>query len=1594
MMKTKLKTMIGVLRPNTGKGNRVQPIFSFMRLFALTLLILASQQGWGQQVANEKYEIAEYAGQSGASIQMTGTFPGITSSGNITGQYASSITTNSYGTLNLNNRFAFRPYSSSGHGWQLVSTGLRNNDASKTPDFVICNLKSGDKARVYFTGSMSIKNGTAINSGDFLDSDATGLIHLESKSNSSTISKVEIYYGNNRMYNFAGVVGEATRPGGYSVEGSNKAYLDFDGYGHPDNYRFAVTENGWLVDANGLYYNQTGPYVPLYINDLNINDKVTLNFVEDQTGNNYVYDVYGGSGSTNATNKQYTCTVTSPENFYILIYKNYHISSITIESVALRFLKETDTYDLVTLGYTEPTLIGVPSGATVTYSGNNPQVAIPNSSTGDLMIVNTGDVTITATATLNNMTYTASYILTVKASEAKWAIRNGNECYFPGSNDPTSKENTGKLLVRKVTSVPYMTMEFGEASNSNLSMVTFRNGVRAANQIDENGWQHVWLQNKIDYTMEPYQGTFYIFKPSISGKLTIKGVRNHNGSGANTVVLVDKDATVNADWGTDFSQGKRTRYYVNTIDAQGNSSDGDKYYSYVIVKTLTFANNDTYAVTEEQIDLTGGHTYYLYANTPNTNGVRTINIQSNTDQTIGNGSNDWQAFYLSGFKFETPNFKFPYQNVVMGATAGTLSDVYHRETLASSYRQYVGTGTETNIVYSRICKGDISCSINSSTGELSGINGHGAIVVTASMMDGETKLATTSYVLTVPYTTITSGGRHTWKFNVKDYGTEGAANMMEQIDALKSNAPAKEWSIQYKVRRYDSGTDALNYINVPVLANALEVRGDNARYISSTAGLLINANANTFGTTTTVKDTEYKTEILGDGIGRVYKMVNSEWVEQTSSADIDIALKTLMNYNASDAVDPCNYLTLENGSSFTIPNLKEGQHIRIKWSRYSPNHGDLISVTNLNDLNGTSITDAFTIGAGGNVNLNGGTGCHEFIVAANGDVTFTVSQDGWVNIYQIDVDDPFIETELTLKTTSTWEEVENPNGTTEWKERGWTDAPLTYIRKATGGDAITEKYTENFGGTLSQSNSAITYSIEGTPSGSLNGHCSIGNYTEHGITFTNGELDITSGGHGRFTLVQEGKVDGKYVLDRKKYTIKVYEYDYTTQTYPHTWNMKHVTTQTGNATVSNLTTDAGLTNNTTSHQYKHWTASNDNKDFTLNVGNPENLMAWNYKTTIGGTETAIPELDGLGIIPQDLTDNTDNSIVFKAGTRGTEPNLEYGAGLQLGDKDNTIVVPSVATGQTVYVAATDNGSGSISTTVGGSPLTATTIGGNKIYVISGSGSDVNLVVKNMTINQIAVSKDTKTVTAAGYATEARDYPLDFTLDEIFLGRNQIAYMITGVQDNMVIATHVEYVPRVPKNQKSALGYGVMVSGNQGTETYWPLFTTDVDQPLQDLTQNKLVGVLEVPDDNVEQTTLINGTTYYNYILTNGGYNVTMDNGTPKVGTPVSGLGYYLVFATGTILDDGVTTYSAQKPYPNSAYLQLPTALAVHQSLNSGGSARAVFFIDFDGEATDIQMPMVGVTDMENDVYYTLQGVRVDKPGKGLYIRNGRKVYVK
>lgn len=423
-------------------------------------------------------------------------------------------------------------------------------------------------------------------------------------------------------------------------------------------------------------------------------------------------------------------------------------------------------------------------------------------------------------------------------------------------------------------------------------------------------------------------------------------------------------------------------------------------------------------------------------------------------------------------------------------------------------------------------------------------------------------------------------------------------------------------------------------------------------------------------------------------------------------------------------------------------------------------------------------------------------------------------------------------------------------------------------------------------------------------------------------------------------------------------------------------------------------------------------------------------LTYTYNT---GGELYVPEMDGLGIIPAKYWDKEDKTITLEPNDKGLilayndEENTQSGE-TSTDTKGHTLIIPNLKKGNTVYFAATGDGSitEATKTDVKGKIDGNTEVDIYKYVATQDEGNDVKFVVNNLNIYKIAVSVDTKDVYCdTGYATEAREYPLDMTLANVFLGKVQKAYTVTGVNDEYVAMKEIKFVPMAIDSNDSYKN-GVIVSGKltdlkADDKTQWPLFTTDIDQVTEDMTGNNLIGVVAQDnlDKNVEQGEKDGDNTYYNYMLANRGYNVKYNSkedaeDPEKPGTVVGkleyGVGFYLVMATGTKLDNG-ESYKGGKPKNNSAYMKLDKWLAKQNNIKEENSTNTneagihqVFYIDVDSLATGIdevliddELPTTGdnSSNLLNDgVFYTLQGIPVKNPTKGIYIFNGKKVYVK
>lgn len=279
--------------------------------------------------------------------------------------------------------------------------------------------------------------------------------------------------------------------------------------------------------------------------------------------------------------------------------------------------------------------------------------------------------------------------------------------------------------------------------------------------------------------------------------------------------------------------------------------------------------------------------------------------------------------------------------------------------------------------------------------KIANITGYGAIRVTATNDNNTPSDATddktASFILTVAYPASTG---QKWDFyRMKHYnssteyglfiGTIDSYNGEENQTAepnprtITSSTETQhkttgdgEWNSSWTTstkweKVYRKGDEQ------PRWAYAYSMRGDNAFIIEETAGLIIETGPRGFYTDNPVQPDEFA----------------------------------------------FNHIGLHNNASVTIPQLKKGDYIALNLDRVLPNNGAILSATNVEDLTGNPVNHTFTISrsqtdyqnAGATVKDASGArvipGYYTFRAAADGDVTFTLEDEGYLNILSIEIYD-------------------------------------------------------------------------------------------------------------------------------------------------------------------------------------------------------------------------------------------------------------------------------------------------------------------------------------------------------------------------------------------------------------------------------------------------------------------------------------------------------------------------------------------------------------------------------------------------------------
>ena len=329
-------------------------------------------------------------------------------------------------------------------------------------------------------------------------------------------------------------------------------------------------------------------------------------------------------------------------------------------------------------------------------------------------------------------------------------------------------------------------------------------------------------------------------------------------------------------------------------------------------------------------------------------------------------------------------------------------------------------------------------------------------------------------------------------------------------------------------------------------------------------------------------------------------------------------------------------------------------------------------------------------------------------------------------------------------------------------------------------------------------------------------------------------------------------------------------------------------------------------------------------------------------------------------------------------------------------------------------------------------FTTTEVKGNgdyAFYKVPNTTNEWILAVKNTTgnvehltftlngwiVKKVAVSTDAKTVNRLGWATESRDRVIDPALTSEMTGYPFDTYIVTGasyanktvtlspVTVNsfvMPIATEDEdgngdnnaYIIRNTKLDNEKVVNGVKEPGRvQILNNGFHLFVPDMHDYVADRTDNivnqksenemgsnMLVSLLSSGKELKKQ---VEGKNIFNYALTSQKNKVGNDTQ-----TYLDEIGFYRI-------KDGTKTSG------NQGYL--PVDCSETQVTTDGGSAKmSIIFTSIDEPVetveTAIEMPFEEVFGGSEAVYYNLNGQKLSgKPTQGgLYIVNGKKVLVK
>lgn len=922
--------------------------------------------------------------------------------------------------------------------------------------------------------------------------------------------------------------------------------------------------------------------------------------------------------------------------------------------------------------------------------------------------------------------------------------------------------------------------------------------------------------------------------------------------------------------------------------------------------------------------------------------------------TFGNES-DTYDLYISGLNFGNNSPSIAYgtteyeQGVIEAQNARSSSDVTYS----------LGTAV------------GVTAQIDATTGKLTKISGSGAIQVIAKSNNSDLEA---EYVLTVG---CDPSKKKVWDFysNPLTLTPKGLLGDTPQPIGDARTTPAESavydkdnWKYKYKSCKYEDGK--LTYSNEPLYAYAFPVDGDNALLIQETAGLQFTCDAEKFGIQNNADNMHFRN------------------------------------------------VKFASGSTLTIPQLKKNQYVMIYWDPYAggeDNSGATFTATNVMDLEGREVNKTFvTTGIASDwYNPSDGVGAEpwgatSFQVKEDGDVTFTIADNGWNDIVKIVVDNTY-DTPFRIATN-------NYVAGKGFQGKKICSANHNNMLLAGEGFRVSGYPQET------RSMSAATPDFKIPHGADLVEREDIVEYSKRGVPYNLIKLTAKAGMHGNVLVTQTiygnvlndaGEVDAstRYAFEKSEAWLVVG--DVTQQTYPHTWdftkyNCNWKKESDGNAKATQIERSGCYTpgdwgdGKNTGNGFGVQSVSDWSGVSAPAIDKP--LFANGSELSYKGN--SLKETAGLGII---LSDNnltggaiteTDKVNIVTANSNINFGEDTWGTTCLTLSGDDAIKIPNVNTGMYIFLHCNraEGSDISVTSSAGDNAIQQGWENNHElinqfnpkdgvwVFKVNQAG---DVIVKGLSqIYHIAVTDQVKTFSKVGKATESRDCFIDYSQSGVYTKNSLTAYhaQSSDQYDNQKNIISLEKID-VMKPETAGLllynDYKAAVNGKEVTEHESnfdvPLFAPAVNIEASAFGKNENNEQASSPlKAHVAASTMAPSDANVNrFIFTNVVYDRNDASETKKE----KDLGFYIVRKQGNMK-------------ANQAYLELPTSL--FKTTSAAKQYVRLAFEDINDTPTGIDsVPTDTLPRLESGVYYTLNGVRLaSKPQqKGIYILNGKKVVI-